>query len=194
MELALKDASGALEVSEATFGLEFNEALVGYKAGDKHYDKVNDFFSEKCSDMAEKAKQSIHNQKINLAKLQAEASEEARLAAEKAIADKAKAEEEIIKQEEEDARKQAKEAEALEVMNVQMDKQMEAHVEIIDNNKVPKGSKVTWEGEIKLIGSCVEIVTTYLREVGDVEKLSKALMPLVKDMAKLPERPVIKGL
>ena len=28
MELALKDASGALEVSEATFGLEFNEALV----------------------------------------------------------------------------------------------------------------------------------------------------------------------
>lgn len=28
MELALKDAQGALEVSEATFGLEFNEALV----------------------------------------------------------------------------------------------------------------------------------------------------------------------
>jgi len=28
MELALKDASGALEVSETTFGLEFNEALV----------------------------------------------------------------------------------------------------------------------------------------------------------------------
>jgi large subunit ribosomal protein L4 len=28
MELALKDASGALEVSEATFGREFNEALV----------------------------------------------------------------------------------------------------------------------------------------------------------------------
>ncbi|NMP31629.1 50S ribosomal protein L4 [Thalassotalea sp. M1531] len=28
MELALKDASGAVEVSEATFGLEFNEALV----------------------------------------------------------------------------------------------------------------------------------------------------------------------
>ncbi|MBA6234282.1 MULTISPECIES: 50S ribosomal protein L4 [unclassified Colwellia] len=28
MELSLKDASGALEVSEATFGLEFNEALV----------------------------------------------------------------------------------------------------------------------------------------------------------------------
>jgi len=28
MELALKDAKGALEVSEATFGLEFNEALV----------------------------------------------------------------------------------------------------------------------------------------------------------------------
>jgi len=28
MELALKDASGALTVSEATFGLEFNEALV----------------------------------------------------------------------------------------------------------------------------------------------------------------------
>jgi large subunit ribosomal protein L4 len=28
MELALKDATGALEVSEATFGLEFNEALV----------------------------------------------------------------------------------------------------------------------------------------------------------------------
>ncbi|WP_199610945.1 50S ribosomal protein L4 [Flocculibacter collagenilyticus] len=28
MELALKDASGALEVSEATFGQEFNEALV----------------------------------------------------------------------------------------------------------------------------------------------------------------------
>lgn len=28
MELAIKDASGALEVSEATFGREFNEALV----------------------------------------------------------------------------------------------------------------------------------------------------------------------
>jgi len=28
MELSLKDATGALEVSEATFGLEFNEALV----------------------------------------------------------------------------------------------------------------------------------------------------------------------
>jgi large subunit ribosomal protein L4 len=28
MELSLKDAAGALEVSEATFGLEFNEALV----------------------------------------------------------------------------------------------------------------------------------------------------------------------
>ena len=28
MELALKDATGALEVSEATFGVEFNEALV----------------------------------------------------------------------------------------------------------------------------------------------------------------------
>ena len=28
MELALKDASGAVEVSEATFGREFNEALV----------------------------------------------------------------------------------------------------------------------------------------------------------------------
>jgi large subunit ribosomal protein L4 len=28
MELSLKDASGALEVSEATFGREFNEALV----------------------------------------------------------------------------------------------------------------------------------------------------------------------
>jgi large subunit ribosomal protein L4 len=28
MELSLKDASGALEVSETTFGLEFNEALV----------------------------------------------------------------------------------------------------------------------------------------------------------------------
>ena len=28
MELALKDASGALEVSEATFGREFNEVLV----------------------------------------------------------------------------------------------------------------------------------------------------------------------
>ena len=28
MELTLKDASGALEVSEATFGREFNEALV----------------------------------------------------------------------------------------------------------------------------------------------------------------------
>ena len=28
MELALKDASGALEVSEAAFGCEFNEALV----------------------------------------------------------------------------------------------------------------------------------------------------------------------
>ena len=28
MELAIKDASGGLEVSEATFGREFNEALV----------------------------------------------------------------------------------------------------------------------------------------------------------------------
>jgi len=28
MELVLKDAEGALEVSEATFGREFNEALV----------------------------------------------------------------------------------------------------------------------------------------------------------------------
>ena len=28
MELSLKDATGALEVSEATFGREFNEALV----------------------------------------------------------------------------------------------------------------------------------------------------------------------
>ncbi|MCH8493745.1 MAG: 50S ribosomal protein L4, partial [Aliidiomarina sp.] len=28
MELALKDAKGALEVSEATFGREYNEALV----------------------------------------------------------------------------------------------------------------------------------------------------------------------
>ena len=46
MELAIKDASGALEVSEATFGREFNEALVhqvvvAYAAGKKYNGNIS---------------------------------------------------------------------------------------------------------------------------------------------------------
>lgn len=49
MELAIKDASGALEVSEATFGREFNEALVhqvvvAYAAGSSRYSCSEDTF------------------------------------------------------------------------------------------------------------------------------------------------------
>jgi large subunit ribosomal protein L4 len=45
MELVLKDAKGALEVSEATFGREFNEALVhqvvvAYSAGARQGSKA----------------------------------------------------------------------------------------------------------------------------------------------------------
>ena len=51
MELAIKDASGALEVSEATFGREFNEALVhqvvvSYMAGARQGTKAQKTRSE----------------------------------------------------------------------------------------------------------------------------------------------------
>lgn len=51
MELALKDAKGALEVSEATFGREFNEALVhqvvvAYAAGARQGTKAQKTRSE----------------------------------------------------------------------------------------------------------------------------------------------------
>lgn len=51
MELAIKDASGALEVSEATFGREFNEALVhqvvvAYAAGARQGTKAQKTRSE----------------------------------------------------------------------------------------------------------------------------------------------------
>ncbi len=51
MELALKDAKGALEVSEATFGREFNEALVhqvvvAYSAGARQGSKAQKTRSE----------------------------------------------------------------------------------------------------------------------------------------------------
>ncbi|QTF92541.1 50S ribosomal protein L4 [Halomonas sp. BM-2019] len=51
MELALKDAKGALEVSEATFGREYNEALVhqvvvAYAAGSRQGSKAQKTRSE----------------------------------------------------------------------------------------------------------------------------------------------------
>ena len=51
MELTLKDAKGALEVSEATFGREFNEALVhqvvvAYAAGARQGTKAQKTRSE----------------------------------------------------------------------------------------------------------------------------------------------------
>lgn len=51
MELALKDAQGALEVSEATFGREFNEALVhqvvvAYAAGSRQGSRAQKTRSE----------------------------------------------------------------------------------------------------------------------------------------------------
>ena len=51
MELSLKDAAGALEVSEATFGLEFNEALVhqvvvAYAAGARQGTRAQNTRSE----------------------------------------------------------------------------------------------------------------------------------------------------
>ena len=60
MELTLKDAQSALEVSEATFGREFNEALVhqvvvAFGAGARlvvSYQSVGDIFHLKDVDIA----------------------------------------------------------------------------------------------------------------------------------------------